>query len=517
MAESLTKPATEAMDDHGQGRIVRFLSDSNTHQGVPVEHMETHVSHVFLAGPYAYKMKKAVRLPFVDFSTLALRRLACFREIEVNSRTAEDIYLDVVAVHEDGGTLRLGPPGEPVEYVVRMHRFGQEDLFDRMATGNRLTPTLMRGVADAAADLHLMAARQAGNPLSEDFETTATDLLARLKAASDDAETRAVVDAVFTAVTCACQRDLPKIRARARHGAVRHCHGDLHLRNICLFNGKVRLFDAIEFEPKYSHIDVLYDIGFAAMDLLHRGHNADAILMLSRYLSATRDYAGLDVLRLFMAVRAGIRALVALLGSGPDKLAEAQSYLTLALDILWRPARPHLIGIGGRSGTGKSSLAMALAPQLARVPDIVVIRADETRKRLLGVVPEAHLPAEAYATAMGERVYRRMFRDAARALRAGAAVILDASFLSTAHRKTFDDLGQRLAVPTKGLWLTAPTETLEHRLDWRTGDASDADAAVMRRQTDPAETGTWHRLSAARTIDDLVRDALPITTRMCPD
>ncbi len=491
-----------------QRRVVRLMLDPTTHGGAPVQHIQTHISHVFLAGDYAYKMKKAVTLPFVDFSRSDARRKACEGEIDVNKRTAPDIYLDVATVNLSKGRLRLSGPGTPVDYLVRMRRFPQECVLDRIASEDKLTPALVRGIADRAAELHLSAQRIRPGPLTEDFEQTATDLMARLNAAASSEGVKACIQRLDPLMQTALEKRLPEIHARARHGALRHGHGDLHLRNLCLFNGQVRLFDAIEFEPKFSHIDILYDIAFVVMDLLHRDRQAEAVILLSRYLSATRDYSGIDNLRLFMAVRAGVRALIALLDQTADRSDRAIEYLRLATDILDRPKTAQVIAIGGRSGTGKSTLAQALAPALAAAPDVIVLRADEVRKRMLGAAPESKLPHSAYRAEVTQQVYRRLFQDAARVVRNGATAILDASFLDKENRKSFSALGRRLGVPATGLWLTAPTGVLTGRLDNRKGDASDADASVMLRQSDPGVSDGWCEISTEQPFAAVVRHAI---------
>lgn len=496
MSDQKDRSSAENQSATDQASVVEFMLDPDTHGGVQVEHIETHISHIFLVGDHSYKMKKAVTMPFVDFSPPAARLKACRAEIDVNRRTAPDIYLDVMTVNLSNGILSLGGPGEPVDYIVRMKRFRQDCLLDRIAAEHRLTPALIRGIADQAAELHLSANRHLTDALSEDFETTATDLLSRLSGIECSDQVQARLHGLDTLIRSALPDRMPEIRSRARHGAVRHGHGDLHLGNLCVFNGNVRLFDAIEFEPRFSHIDVLYDIAFVTMDLLHRNCDAEAIMMLSRYLSATRDYAGVDNLRLFMAVRAGVRAMVALLGTSAGREELACEYLDLAADILDSAHTPRLIAVGGRSGTGKSTLAFALAPALAKAPDVLILRADELRKRLFNAAPEEPLPSEAYAPDVSDRVYRRMFRDAARTIRNGATAILDASFLDPSNREAFLALGRQLGIPSTGIWLTAPTQMLADRLDQRKGDASDADRTVMLQQAEPEVDLPWHLIAA---------------------
>lgn len=494
-----------------QSEAMAFLLDPATYGGAAVDHMETHMSHVFLVGEFAYKMKKAVRLDFVDFTLLEDRRRASEREIEINRRTAPDIYLGVVAVNREDGRLALGPPTSAIDYLVKMRRFDQADLLDRVATEGRLSSKHVRELADAIAALHLSAARVANPRETEDFEVTARTLAARLKAHADDPRAAAAVRSWVAKMDARLAVLAPLIRARARRGAVRHCHGDLHLRNICLFRGEVRLFDAIEFEPKFSHIDVLYDLAFVLMDLRHRAADAEATALLGRYLGPTRDYSGIALLRLFISVRAAVRALVALLDLAAGKLDEALTYLGQAEAALSEPAGPRLVAIGGRSGTGKSTLAHALAPLLADAPNVVVIRSDEARKRIFGVAPETPLPPAAYEPSVADRVYRRLFRDARRALDANAVVVLDATFLEPDSRDGALRVAREAGASFTGLWLSAKDDVLARRLKRRSDDASDADIAVLSRQRDAEETPGWTCLNAGQEIERMcavARDAI---------
>lgn len=491
-----------------QSEAMAFLLDPATHGGLAVDHMETHMSHVFLVGEFAYKMKKAVKLDFVDFTMLEDRRRASEREIEINQRTAPDIYLAVVAVNREGGRLALGPPTSPIDYLVKMRRFDQADLLDRVAAKDRLTSKHVRDLADAIAALHMSAARALDPRETEDFEVTARTLAARLEAQAHDPRAAAAVRSWAVGMEARLADLAPLARARARRGAVRQCHGDLHLRNICLFCGEVRLFDAIEFEPKFSHIDVLYDLAFVLMDLKHRAADAEATALLGRYLCATRDYSGVALLRLFISVRAAVRALVALLDPAAGKLDEALTYLGQGEAALSEPAGPRLIAIGGRSGTGKSTLAQALAPALANAPNVVVIRSDEVRKRIFGVTPETRLPPAAYEPCVSDKVYRRLFRDARRALDANTIVVLDAAFLEAARRDDAIGVAREAGASFTGFWLSADEDVLASRLERRFDDASDADAAVLSGQVDAGETPGWTSLNAGRDVERMREAAL---------
>jgi hypothetical protein len=299
---------------------------------------------------------------------------------------------------------------------------------------------------------------------------------------------------------------------------VRRCHGDLHLRNICLVDGKPTLFDPIEFSDELATIDVLYDLAFLLMDLHHRGHDELGNRVLNRYLDRTEDQGGLAALPLFLSLRAGIRAHVAAAAatrqSSAEKAAalaeESRAYLKLAIELL-SPRAPSLVAIGGLSGTGKTSLAYALAPALGPVPGARILRSDVLRKRSFGVSPETRLPAAAYEPAMSERVYRMLSAEAAETLAGGYAVLADAVFLRPEERQAIGEVARSKGVAFTGLWLEAAPESLARRIEGREQDASDADVEVMRRQAalDPGPIG-WRRIDAGGGIEHTVEQAREI-------
>jgi len=272
---------------------------------------------------------------------------------------------------------------------------------------------------------------------------------------------------------------------RRAEGKVRRCHGDLHLRNICLLDGKSTLFDCLEFSDALASIDVLYDLAFLLMDLEHRGLTEFANVVFNRYLDLTNEDDGLPALPLFLSLRAAIRAHVT--ATAMDRATqvekkrqmacEACSYLELAARLL-RPRPSRLIAIGGLSGSGKSTLAAALAPAIgARV-----LRSDVIRKRLFGVAPETPLPASAYAPEVSRRGYGALRRKARAALAAGYSVIIDAVSLKPEERRSFAAVAEAASVPFSGLWLAAPELTMAARLRARRHDASDASPEVLAQQ-----------------------------------
>lgn len=481
-----------------QEEVIGFLA------GQAPARVETHVSIVFLGPDVAYKLKRAVRFPYLDYSTLALRQRFCAAELAVNARTAPEIYRRVRAITRtvDGG-LEWDGAGAAVEYVLEMARFDQEDMFDALARARRLTPQLLRDLADAIAAFHLGAALVPGGGGAASLRAVAAGNAAGLAACCPPLARDAV--AALKAATCAAlDEHAALLDARAAAGCVRRCHGDLHLRNIVLWRGRPVLFDAIEFSEDFACIDVLYDLAFLLMDVLHRGEHGHAALLLNRYLDVSGGAAGLALMPLFISLRAAIRAHISVAQGRP---AEAEAYLALARAALV-PAAPRLVAIGGFSGTGKSTLAAALAPALAPLPGARVIRSDVVRKRLAGLAPEVRLPEGAYTRAAAGLVYGEMLRQAEAALAAGFSVVLDAAFLRAEERAAAAALAARRGVAFNGFWLKAPEDVLAARLQARRGDASDADMAVMRRQA-ALVTGTvaWRRLDAGPSTEVVARAA----------
>jgi hypothetical protein len=304
---------------------------------------------------------------------------------------------------------------------------------------------------------------------------------------------------------------------RRAAGKVRRCHGDLHLRNICLIDGKPTLFDPIEFSDELAIIDVLYDLAFLLMDLHRRGHDELGNRVLNRYLDRTEDQGGLAALPLFLSLRAAIRAHVtaaATRQSSAENTAglgeESRAYLALAIELL-SPRAPRLVAIGGLSGTGKTSLAHALAPALGPVPGARILCSDVLRKRSFSVSPETRLPKVAYEPAVSERVYLALWEEAAETLAAGYAVLADAVFLRPDERQAIGEAARSKGVPFTGLWLEAAPEVLARRIEGREHDASDATVGVMRRQT-TLDSGpiAWHRIDAGGGIERTAEQARAI-------
>ncbi len=476
--------------------------------------VETHISRIYLAGAFAYKLKLAVTLPYLDFSSLAQRHAAALREVVLNQRTAPELYLGLRAVlRAEDSRLYLAPieasaqPGsiaQAVEWLVQMRRFDVDATLDRQLALGRLTPELIDAVAEAVAEFHAGAAPVAKDALAgiEAVAAMNRQSFAALPAASElsASAVAALLDETDAAIAAAA----PLLAQRQAGGFVRRCHGDLHLRNICLLAGRPVLFDCLEFDDALAEIDTAYDIAFLLMDLLARDRIDLANRALNRYLESSQDYAALALLPLYLSLRAAIRCHVAALK--PAEAAAARHYLALARRCL-RPGSRRLIAIGGRSGTGKTTLARALAPLCDAPCGAVVLRSDVIRKQLCGVAPTERLPSESYTRAASARVYAEMLARAQAVLAAGSPVLLDAVFGQANERQAAAQLAQQQAAPFRGLWLEGETEMLAARVTARQGDASDATAAVVRRQDFAAPGEDWRHCNAALPQAALVADA----------
>ncbi len=506
-------PAEPASGPAPQEEVIAFLGDPRTHGGQPVERIDTHAALVFLAGERALKLKRAVRYPYLDYSSVAKRHAACLAELAINRRTAPALYRGVVAIRRgDDGRLRLDEEdGEAIDWLVSMARFPDEALFDRMAERGGLTPVLMRRLAERIAAFHRDAAPRPDGGGVEALRAVADGNLEDLRAAPDLFPADAVARlAARTGDTL--DRLAPLLEARRRDGFVRHGHGDLHLRNIVLLDGEPTLFDAIEFDETLAVADVFYDLAFLLMDLDHRGLRPLGNAVLNRYLEETEDYGGLAALPLFLSLRAAVRAKVSAavlrLGGKAEGLAgEARRYLDHALAAL-DPASARLVAVGGLSGTGKTKLAKGIAPDLGPSPGAVVLRSDVLRKRLCGVADTDRLPADGYAPAVTERVYDELYRRAAAVLGTGQAVVVDAVSARPDERRRIEAVAAEAGVRFDGIWMEAPLSERVGRVTNRRNDASDATAEVVERQ-ESYDLGTidWTRLDSGRVAADVLDDA----------
>jgi aminoglycoside phosphotransferase family enzyme/predicted kinase len=496
------------MGDETQQAVIDFLGDPASHGGAPVKRIDTHAALVFLAGDRVLKIKRAVRFPFLDFSTLGKRRVACEAEIKVNRAFAPAIYRGVVPITRDpAGRLSIAGRGEPVEWAVEMRRFDENQTLDRLADSGRIDETLADRLGRTVAAAH----RVAPTVTNAHFTETLTDIIAQNEAelaGEPDLLSLDDLRALAAATRDAFDRVKPLLQARERAGLVRRCHGDLHLGNVVLIEGKPVLFDAIEFDDRIATGDVLYDLAFLLMDLAERGLRPAANIVFNRYLIETQRIHDLDALAalpLFMSVRAAIRAKVTAArrkhSNAREKLSrDARNYAELARELL-KPADAKLVAIGGLSGTGKSLLARTLAPEIMPMPGAVVLRSDVERKALFRVAETETLAKTAYTAEATAKVYATLVAKARRVVAAGHSAIVDAVFAQPDERADI----AKAADSTRfaGLFLTADLNSRLERVGARAADASDANAAVVQDQ-EKFELGqiSWAKVDASGTPEE---------------
>lgn len=499
-----------------QERIFAALTDSAKHPGVT--RIDTHAASVFLDGERALKIKRAVRFPFLDYSTLERRRAACEEEIRINRPLAPQIYHRVVAITEEpDGSIRVDGRGRPIEYAVEMSRFDESRTLDHLARAGRLDADLASAVANAIAASHAAAT-------GADSDAWLASIPALIDGNNDGLRNgnhfeAAEIEQLGEASHEAFQFIRPLLVERGRQGFVRRCHGDLHLANIVLIDEQPVLFDAIEFDARIATVDVLYDVAFTLMDLLRHDQPLAANIVLNQYLAATplENLDALCALPLFMSIRAAIRAQVALArlkpphSDDPGILDEARRYFELAQALIHPPA-PRLIAVGGLSGTGKTVLARALAPAVAPQPGAVVLRSDVIRKQMFGVRDTDRLPSSAYTPELAACVYERLAQYARRVLTQGHSAVVDGVFARDFERDTFAGLARECNVPLTGLFLVADLATRQARIGSRRGDASDAtqEVAALQEHYNIGHVG-WATIDASGTPEQTLqnyRDAI---------
>ena len=503
--------APQAASLPSEAEITAFLADPSSYPEPPerVDVIETHAARIFLAGEDVFKIKKHVRLPYLDFATLPAREATLARELELNRPAAPDIYLGIKRITRENGGLAFDGIGETLEFALHMRRFAQEDVLSQAAVDGRIDRPLAKSIADVVFVAHEAAPVATEGDGIARFEKIIADV-AEACGASRDEQIRSQRATFADEARAHLDRVRPLLAERARAGFRRRCHGDLHLGNMVLWHSQPLPFDALEFDEDLATIDVFYDLAFLIMDLDHKGLRPRANDVLNRYLwrADVRNLEGLAALPLFLALRAGIRAMVDLhriAGADaplPDVLTDAQRYLEQALQDL-APARPALIAVGGLSGSGKSTLAAALAPIFGASPGAIHLRSDLERKKLFRIGETERLPDEAYARTVTERIYATLNQKAASVLATGYAVIVDAVHSTLEERAAVERVAQEQGVPFLGLWLDAPSAVLKDRVTMRKDDASDATADVVARQlTYDLGDITWHRLDASQQFNE---------------
>ncbi|NTU58382.1 MAG: AAA family ATPase [Chlorobiaceae bacterium] len=456
--------------------------------------VETHISWIFLTGTYAYKLKKPVNLGFLDFSTLDRRRHCCLEELRLNRRLCPELYIDVLQVSSSNGNIHIGDDGVPMDYVVRMVQFDRNFELDRLLGKGELTLRHVEEAASIIAAFHASAPRADQSsgfgtpevllkPMLENLDLTEQVIRSEAESADIGKLRNWTIDEAL--------RLDDVIHLRKAGGMIRECHGDMHTGNMVIREGKIMIFDCIEFNPELSVIDVISDTAFLFMDLQHSAQTRLAWRFLNAYLSESGDYHGLRLLGFYCAYRALVRAKVTSIRYAQESdekrkaetLDEHHSYLQLALDYA-RPRSPMLLITHGLSGSGKSTLSSALAD----LGGFVHIRSDVERKRLFGIDSmerSADRGLDIYSAETTQQTYHALIEAASSALAGGYTVIVDATFLKKSRRTTFIVMAEAMRCECRILCFHAPPEELRKRIVARNEeglDASEADLRVLEMQ-----------------------------------
>ena len=482
------------------------------HPVTRLEMRQTNISYVILTGPFAYKIKKSVKLEFIDTSTLALRRYLCEEELRLNRRLAADLYLDVVPITRQAGGLRVGGGGEIIDYAVRMKQFEASQELSELLKRGEVTAREFVDLAKRLAQFHENAPKASTNT---DYPHTAhlrdvvlgnLDILnSHLGADAKLAELTFLADWIRGYL----RDSLPQLRLREESGFIRECHGDLHARNVVRWRGELVPFDCLEFDPKLRWIDVMNDVAFLLMDLTSYDRKDLEFAFLNAYLEHTGDYAGVRHLSFYAVYRALVRAMVDSLGAESD--AAHRQEFQARLRVLVKTAvafvkrsTPALMIMHGLSGSGKSWLSEQLIPQIGAVR----IRSDLERKRLAGAqasaVPDGGLEQGLYDPQWSRRTYARLLESAESCLNAGFNVIVDAAFLVGAERRLFRDLAMQKGLPFIIVRCEADRGVLVERIRKREqlhADPSEADVDVLNWQLQNTEPLSAEERSQAIVVD----------------
>ncbi|RMJ02516.1 Phosphotransferase enzyme family protein [Marinobacter litoralis] len=497
--------------------------------------IETHISQVLLTGDYAYKIKKPMDFGFLNFSTLERRKHFCEEELRLNRRLAPELYLDVLPITGSPEQPILGGEGEPFEYAIRMRQFDQSQQFDRLQASGDLTPDLLGSTARQVALFH-----DSLTPIADDKPLgTAEAVYAAMQENFDqirpllsDTALLTQLDALEEWTKTTFERNRELVVARRAKGMVRECHGDLHLANIAVFDGQVTVFDCIEFNEPFRWIDVINDLAFLLMDLESRQEHELANLVLNTYLEYRGDFEGLELLPLYKAYRAMVRAKIALFSMGNPSLTDSdieslwqvyRDYTQLAEDYGAIPNH-YLLATTGLSASGKTCVSAAMSAELG----LVRLRSDVERKRLHGLAPlddsKSGLGTDLYSPEATEKTYKHLATLADQLLSSGLSVIVDAASLKESERALFAQVAENQGVPFALLHTEAPEEL---RRDWvrkRKGDASEATEEMLDAQqtwfeplTAEEKTHTIHlhtdQEHVAEAVADRIRQHLGLSPR----
>jgi hypothetical protein len=479
----------------------------------PIELVQTHVSYVFLTGDFAYKLKKEVDFGFLDYSTLEKRKHFLEEEIRMNGAIAPELYLEIVPITQAGNKFVLAGEGEAVEYALKMVQFPQENLFINLFEANKLSIEQMEELGKIVAQFHKSAATndyissfgrvaKVREAFDENYQQT-QQYVGKVQTQQQLEETQAYTDNFF-----ATRQTL--FQTRINNNKIKECHGDLHLKNICLWQKKIQLFDRIEFNEPFRFVDVMYDVAFTVMDLEARGRKDFGNAFLNTYLEQTGDWEGLQLLPLYLSRQAYVRAKVTsfLLNDSAVPETVKQEATKTATDYYkqaWeytQQTKGKLILMSGLSGSGKTTVAK----KIARKTNAIHIRSDAVRKHLANISLDEKGSNEIYTCEMNEKTYDRLLELGILLAKEGFKVILDAKYDRISVREKVIEAAKSNNIPLQIVNCTAPIEILRDRLNNRSGDISDATVDLLASQQTTAEQFTQEEKSYVTEIDTSKED-----------
>ena len=475
---------------------------------LPIKVVQTHVSTVFLTGNYAYKLKKIVNFGFLDYSTLEKRKHFLEEEFRMNKDISPNLYLEIMPITQDGETFKLNSAEETVEYTLKMNQFPQENLFINMFEAGKLTVEDMAKLGELVADFHKNTLTndyiktfgnvdKVGESITENYEQT-SKYIGLAQTQQHYEETKAFTDNFLKENTAI-------LKQRQDEDKIRECHGDLHLKNICLWEDKIQLFDRIEFNEPFRFVDVMYDVAFAVMDLDARGKQDFGNVFLNTYAETTGDWEGLQVLPLYLSRQAYVRAKVtsfllddpAIPQNDKDEAQKSASdYYTLAWKYT-QNKQGKLILMSGLSGSGKSTVAKNLAQEI----NAIHIRSDAVRKHLAGISIKEKGDNSIYSPEMTIKTYNRLLELGKLLTNSGFTVILDAKYDKVSLRQPVIEFATQNNVDLEILYCDAPLEILSDRIAQRTGDISDATPDLLKQQKANLEDFTQEEKAFVKVID----------------
>lgn len=458
--------------------------------------INTHMSYLFLSEDFVLKLTRAVNHPFVDMSTLAQRKAACEAEIEINKRFAPTLYDKVLpVVRTTDGTFRLAGEGTIVDYIVCMKRFPDKALFADLATSHQLTVAMIEDAVSALAAFQKTQAPQLNVSASQSYDRILAGLEQTARQAAPPVITKVLADMVFAHLKLVHTDVASLINDRREAGYIRRGHGDFHLKNICVYEGRVTPFDALAFDRKLATVDILYDVAFLFMDLRARNLDHLAALAMNRYFDLMdQDEGALLLLPFFMALRACVRMAVSIEAGLFD---DTENYGRLAIRLL-EPVISRLVIVGGLSGTGKSVVARAICHLLPGPCGARILSTDAERKREAGMKLADHMPQTAYDKQARSAVYTVLARRASVALEAGSSVVADGTYRDGDARTEIAKAAE--IHPCLALWLQTDVERRVQRVSTRRNDASDASPNIATAQEEPQLLGqSWQRVDASGT------------------